>query len=85
MRIIVSLYRSLVPAFLLGASAGLAYLIGFALSSLPGAPSDAFGALGLLGSIALFLLLILFISVTATFISIHDKFSEFVDAILKDR
>lgn len=85
MRTIISLYRGLTGALFLGVSAGLAYLLGRGLASLAGPPSDAFGTLGLLGSIAAFTALLLFVGIVAAIISIHDKLSELVDAILKGR
>jgi len=85
MRNVIALYRYLIAALFLGVSAGLFYFLGLAVAALAGPPGAAATGIGLVGSIAIFVALLLFVGITATIVSIHDKVVELVDAVLKGR
>lgn len=84
MRAIVSLLKFFVGAAFLLCTIGLAFVLGAALIGFSDERSAILGSLGVYGSVAAFVFVVLYIGIVALLISGHDRLSE-IAGLLAER
>lgn len=76
MQLIVSVYRFLIALFFVLALGIAAFVITFGMSR-----DNELGILSLAGGLTMFVMVVIAIGLTATFISIHDRLCEMVEIL----